>query len=64
MDSGFIEDVEKEKCIGCGMCEKVCSRGVYEIRELNGKISVDVNAGNCVGDWSCQMIYKPNENGM
>lgn len=37
----FIEYVDKEKCNGCGLCVKVCSRGVYEIQELNGrKISV------------------------
>ncbi len=56
----FIEYVDKEKCNGCGMCVKVCSRGVYEIRELNGeKISVAVNAGNCVGDGSCHKVCKP-----
>ncbi len=57
----FIEYVDAEKCNGCGMCVKVCSRGVYEIQELNGKkISVAVNAGNCVGDGSCHMVCKPN----
>jgi len=56
----FIEYVDKEKCNGCGMCIKVCSRDVYDIQELNGrKISVVVNAGNCVGDGSCHMICKP-----
>ncbi|MDD5474095.1 MAG: 4Fe-4S binding protein [Candidatus Methanoperedens sp.] len=57
----FIEYVDKEKCNGCGMCVKVCSRGVYEIRESNGKkISVAVNPGNCVGDGSCHIVCKPN----
>ncbi len=57
----FIEYVDKEKCTGCGMCVKVCSRGVYELQELNGKkISVVVNAGNCVGDGSCHMVCKQN----
>ncbi len=56
----FIEYIDKEKCTGCGMCVKVCSRGVYAIQELNGrKISVVVNAGNCVGDGSCHMVCKP-----
>ena len=57
----FIEYVDKEKCNGCRMCVNVCSRGVYEIQELNGrKISVAVNAGNCVGDGSCHMVCKQN----
>ena len=57
----FIEYIDEEKCNGCGMCVKVCSRGVYEIQELNGrKISVAANACNCVGDGSCHMICKPN----
>jgi len=61
VDSSFIEYIDKEKCNGCGMCVKVCSRGVYEIQELNGrKISVAVNAGNCVGDGSCHMVCRPN----
>jgi len=59
---GFIEYVDKEKCNGCGMCVKVCSRGVYEIQESNGrKISVAVNAGNCVGDGSCHMVCEPRK---
>lgn len=57
----FIEYVDKDICDGCGMCVKTCSRGIYEIQELNGrKISVIVNAGNCVGDGSCHKMCKPN----
>lgn len=57
----FIEYVDKEKCNGCGMCVKVCSRAVYEIQESNGrKLSVPVNTDNCVGDGSCHMVCKPN----
>ncbi len=66
----FIEYVDPEKCLGCGKCVKVCSRGVYEMREANGQnIAVPVNAGNCVGDGSCHMacqqsaiVCKPRKN--
>ena len=57
----FIEFVDAGKCTGCGLCIKVCSRGVYEMQEINGKkVSVPVNAGNCVGDGSCHMVCKSN----
>jgi NAD-dependent dihydropyrimidine dehydrogenase PreA subunit len=57
----FIEDVDAEKCLGCGNCVKVCSRDVYDIQEIGGKkISVPVNSDNCVGDGSCHMVCKPN----
>jgi NAD-dependent dihydropyrimidine dehydrogenase PreA subunit len=57
----FIDHVDENKCAGCGMCVKVCSRNVYEILEIdNKKISVTINAGNCVGDGSCHMVCKSN----
>ena len=55
----FIEFVDAGKCAGCGLCTEVCSRGVYEMQEIDGKkISVPVNPGNCVGDGSCHMVCK------
>lgn len=57
----FIEYVDTDRCLGCGRCVEVCSRGVYEAREIDGKkIVVPVNAGNCVGDGSCHMVCKTN----
>ncbi len=56
----FIEYVDTEKCTGCGMCVKVCSRGVYQLQQINGKNkSVPVAPDNCVGDGSCHMVCKP-----
>ncbi|MEO5661172.1 MAG: ferredoxin III, nif-specific [Polaromonas sp.] len=31
----FISALDQEKCIGCGRCFKVCSRGVLELVGLN-----------------------------
>jgi NAD-dependent dihydropyrimidine dehydrogenase PreA subunit len=57
----FIEFVDADKCSGCGLCVKVCSRGVYEMQEINGKnVSVPIKAGNCIGDCSCHMVCKSN----
>lgn len=57
----FIEYIDADKCLGCGECVNVCSRGVYEIQEIDGRnIAVPVNSGNCVGDGSCHMVCKTN----
>ena len=49
--------VDKEKCTGCGMCVDVCSRDVYVLIEHEGrKVADNPNAGNCVGDGSCNRV--------
>ena len=57
----FLEYVDPEKCIGCGMCIKVCTGKCYELQEknVNGKIktvSVAIKPENCLGDCSCHLI--------
>lgn len=53
----FIESVDPEKCIGCGMCVRVCLNNVYEIKEINGKkVSVVVNPDDCFGDCHCHKV--------
>jgi Nif-specific ferredoxin III len=27
----FVKDIDREKCIGCGRCFKVCGRGVLQL---------------------------------
>ena len=42
----FVASLDDQKCIGCGRCFKVCSRGVLELvglTEDGERISVDVD---------------------
>lgn len=53
----FLEYVDPEKCIGCGLCVKVCTGHCYEMQEINGKkVAVAVHPENCLGDCSCHLI--------
>lgn len=54
----FIEYVDPEKCTGCGMCVKVCSSNVYEMKELDDgrKVSQVVNPESCLGDCHCHKV--------
>ena len=46
-------ELDKEKCIGCGMCSVVCPHGVLEVEERMAQI-VDLDAciecGACAGN--------------
>lgn len=42
----FVQDINEDKCIGCGRCFKVCPRGVLELVGLNEdgeRIHVDID---------------------
>lgn len=53
----FLQYVDKDKCIGCGMCVKVCLGNCYELKKINGKtVSVAVHPENCFGDCHCHKI--------
>ncbi len=57
----FLEYVDGEKCIGCGMCVKVCTGRCYEMKEIEimgkkKKIAVAVHPESCLGDCSCHLI--------
>ena len=46
--------IDKEKCIGCGMCVTTCGRKVFEFNWTEGK-SVVAKPNNClVGCTSCE----------
>lgn len=71
----FVQNVDAEKCIGCGSCVKVCLGKCYELKEItvNGKkkkVSVVAHPENCLGDCHCHkvcpiiggaMVCKPKE---
>lgn len=57
----FLQYVDAEKCIGCGMCVKVCLGNCYELQErvINGKkkkVSVAVHPKRCLGDCHCHKV--------
>lgn len=53
----YLEYVDEERCVGCGMCVRVCLGQCYEMQNRNGKVvSVAVNPENCIGDCHCHMV--------
>ncbi len=57
----FVKFVDEERCIGCGMCVRICLGNCYELREkiVNGKkkkVSVVVRPENCYGDCHCHKV--------
>lgn len=42
----FVQAIDENKCIGCGRCFRVCSRGVLELVGLDeegGRIALDLD---------------------
>ncbi|MDT8444437.1 MAG: 4Fe-4S binding protein [Desulfuromonadales bacterium] len=53
----YVRSVDPAKCIGCGLCVKVCAGECYEMREVEGsQKAVIVNPGTCLGDCHCHKI--------
>jgi len=53
----YVRGVDPAKCVGCGLCAKVCVGGCYEMQEVEGgKKAVIVNPGACLGDCHCHKI--------
>jgi len=56
----FIDNIDPEKCIGCGRCYKVCSRSVLAPEDLEDEESESVrmimtvaNDTKCIGCAAC-----------
>ncbi|WP_404810317.1 indolepyruvate ferredoxin oxidoreductase subunit alpha [Methanoculleus receptaculi] len=45
--------VDKDACVGCGLCVKDCPMHVYELQD---NVSVAVRPNNCMGCLSCHEI--------
>lgn len=53
----YAEYVDTERCVGCGMCVRMCFNRVYEMQVINGKeVAAVVNAEACFGDCHCHTI--------
>jgi Nif-specific ferredoxin III len=71
----FVQELNIEKCIGCGRCSKVCGYNVLALRALNeeGEFVIDedeeeverkvmtiANKESCIGCEACSRICPKN----
>lgn len=71
----FVQEINQEKCIGCGRCFKVCGRDVLLLRALNEdgefvdededeeferKVMTIIQAENCIGCQACSRTCPKN----
>lgn len=64
----FVEEIDQEKCVGCGRCYKVCGRSVLALIEkpFEGEDEYGDNMGNqvmsvaarddCIGCGACGRV--------
>ncbi|MDB9447765.1 ferredoxin III, nif-specific [Anabaena sp. CS-542/02] len=71
----FAQEIDQEKCIGCGRCFKICGHNVLSLKALNEdgefvededddeierKVMVVAHPENCVGCEACARICPKN----
>ncbi len=71
----FVQEINQEKCIGCGRCFKVCGRNVLLLKALNEdgefvedeedeeserKVMTIFNIDDCIGCQACAKICSKN----
>ncbi|BCL36574.1 ferredoxin III, nif-specific [Nostoc sp. MS1] len=71
----FAQEIDKDKCIGCGRCIKVCGYPVLDLKALNEegefvddeeddeierKVMVVAHPENCIGCQACARICPKN----
>lgn len=71
----FAQAIDKDKCIGCGRCIKVCGYSVLDLKALNEegefvddeeddeierKVMVVAHPENCIGCEACSRICPKN----
>ncbi len=71
----FAQAIDKDKCIGCGRCYKVCGYNVLTLKaldedgefvddedddEIERKVMVVANQDNCIGCKACSRICPKN----
>ncbi|HBL12394.1 MAG TPA: ferredoxin III, nif-specific [Cyanobacteria bacterium UBA11162] len=71
----FVQAIDKDKCIGCGRCFKVCGRNVLMLKPVNEdgefldddedddierRVMTIFNLNNCIGCQACSRICPKN----
>jgi Nif-specific ferredoxin III len=71
----FVQEINQDKCIGCGRCFKACGRDVLELKALNEdgefvedeedeeierKVMTIANSELCIGCQACSRICPKN----
>jgi Nif-specific ferredoxin III len=71
----FVRAIDRDKCIGCGRCFKVCGRNVLSLKALNEdgefvdneeddeierKVMTIAISENCIGCQACSRICPKN----
>lgn len=71
----FVQEINQEKCIGCGRCFKVCGQNVLLLRAVNEegdfvddeeedeferKVMTIIGSENCVGCQACARVCPKN----
>jgi Nif-specific ferredoxin III len=71
----FVQEINQDKCIGCGRCFKACGRDVLSLRALNEdgefvddeegeeierKVMTIVDADKCIGCQACSRVCPKN----
>lgn len=71
----FAQEIDKDKCIGCGRCYKVCGYNVLTLKaldeegefvddedddEIERKVMVVAHQDNCIGCKACSRICPKN----
>jgi Nif-specific ferredoxin III len=71
----FVQEIDQDRCIGCGRCFKACGRDVLLLRAMNEegefveneeedeiekKVMTILNQDNCIGCQACSRVCPKN----
>lgn len=67
--SNFITAIDKDKCVGCGKCVRICPLDAIEMKDTDGRKHAEIIPGKCIGCGVCirhcqarAMAMKPRPN--
>ncbi len=71
----FVQEIEQDRCLGCGRCFKACGRDVLMLKAMNEegefveneedeeierKVMTIANFDNCIGCQACSRVCPKN----